>query len=91
MEIFQKKSNTFGGIFPFSHFYRNDRNFLYHLFGLLVPGFMSRKQKNLPDFVNDTTQSGSCFRCQKEIRVPFDGNALTEISVQMVYNFRTNV
>ena len=43
-EIFRKKSNTFQ-VLPFSRFYRNDRNFLYHLFGLLVPGFMSRESE----------------------------------------------
>ena len=32
-------------VLPFSRFYRNDRNFLYHLFGLLVPGFMSRESE----------------------------------------------
>ena len=32
-------------VLPFSLFYRNDRNFLYHLFGLLVPGFMSRESE----------------------------------------------
>ena len=30
---------------PFSRFYRHDRNFLYHLFGLL--GFMSRESEKL--------------------------------------------
>ena len=30
----------------FSRFYRGDRSFLYHLFGLLVPGFMSREREN---------------------------------------------
>ena len=32
-------------VLPFPRFYRNDRNFLYHLFGLLVPGFMSRESE----------------------------------------------
>ena len=32
-------------VFPFPRFYRNDRNFLYHLFRLLVPGFMSRESE----------------------------------------------
>ena len=32
-------------VLPFSRFYRNDRNFLYHLSGLLVPGFMSRERE----------------------------------------------
>ena len=39
VEIFRKK------VIPFSRFYRNDPNFLYHLFGLLVPGFMSRESE----------------------------------------------
>ena len=30
-------------VLPFPRFYRNDRNFLYHLFGLLVPGLMLRE------------------------------------------------
>ena len=32
-------------VLPFSRFYRNDRNFLHHLFGSLVPGFMSRESE----------------------------------------------
>ena len=44
VEIFRKKSNTFRGI-TFFRFSRNNRNFLYHLFGLLVPGFMSRESE----------------------------------------------
>ena len=30
---------------PFFRFYRNDRNFLHHLLGLLVPGLMSRESE----------------------------------------------
>ena len=38
-------------VLPFSGFYRNDRNFLHHLFGLPVEGFKSReREKNLPVF-----------------------------------------
>ena len=44
VEIFRKKVIPFE-VLPFSRFYRNDRNFLYHLFGLLVPGFMSRESE----------------------------------------------
>ena len=44
VEIFRKKEIPFE-VLPFSRFYRNDRNFLYHLFGLLVPGFMSRESE----------------------------------------------
>ena len=44
---FPEKSNTFRGTqVPFSRSYRNDRNFLYHLFGLPVSGFMSRESEN---------------------------------------------
>ena len=31
-------------VLPFSRFYRNDRNFLYHLSGLLVRGFLLRQK-----------------------------------------------
>ena len=44
VEIFRKKVIRFE-VLPFSRFYRNDRNFLYHLFGLPVPGFMSRESE----------------------------------------------
>ena len=39
--IFWKKKSKEG--ITLSQFYQNDRNFLYHLFGLPVPGFMSRE------------------------------------------------
>ena len=44
VEIFRKKVIPFE-VLPFSRSYRNDRNFLYHLFGLPVPGFMSRESE----------------------------------------------
>ena len=44
VEIFRKKVIPFE-VLPFSRFYRNDRNFLFHLFALLVPGFMSRESE----------------------------------------------
>ena len=45
MEILRKKVIPFD-VLPFFCFYRNDRNSLYHLFGLLaVPGFMSRESE----------------------------------------------
>ena len=34
--------------------------------------------------VHGTTQSRSCFRCQKKKTVSFEGTFFTEISVQMV-------
>ena len=71
-------------VLPFSGFYRNDRNFLYHLFGLPVEGFKSRERerKIYLYFVNGTTQSRSCFRYQKKSQYH-----LTEIFQR---NFRTN-
>ena len=33
------------GVLPFSRSYRKDQNFLYHLFGLPVPGFMSKESE----------------------------------------------
>ena len=44
VEIFRKKVIA-SEVLPFSHFYRNDQNFLYHLFGLLVPGFIVRESE----------------------------------------------
>ena len=44
VEIFRKKVVPFE-LLPFSRSYRNDRNLLFHLFGLLVPGFMSRESE----------------------------------------------
>ena len=47
VEIFRKKSSVIPfEVLPFSRFYGNDRNFLYHLFELLVPGFISRESEN---------------------------------------------
>ena len=43
-EIFQNKGNTFRGL-TFFPFLPNDRNFLYHFSGLLVPGFMTRESE----------------------------------------------
>ena len=44
VEILRKKVIPFE-VLPFSRFYRNDGNFLHHLFGLLVPGFMSSESE----------------------------------------------
>ena len=54
-----------------SRFYQNDRNFLYHLFGVPVPGFMLREiEKIYRYFVTDTTQLHSHFG-RKKITVQF--------------------
>ena len=70
-------------VLPFSRSYRNDRNLLYHLFGLPVSGFLSRESEKFTGyFVNCTAQSRSCFRCQKKYHY-----YLTEMFPR---NFRTN-
>ena len=50
VEIFRKKGIPFE-VLPFSRFYQNKRNFLYHLSGLLVPGFMSRESEKFTDIL----------------------------------------
>ena len=82
VEIFREKVIPFE-VLPFSHFYRKDRNFLYHLFGLPVPGFKLRESENLPVFWKwYNSQSRCCFRCQKGYQYH-----LMEIFHR---NFRTN-
>ena len=44
VESSEKKVMAFE-VLPLSRFYRNDRNFWYHLFGLV--GFMSRESEKL--------------------------------------------
>ena len=75
VEIFRKKVIPFE-LLPFSCFYRNDRNFLYHLFGLLVPGFMSRKSENFAGILQyGGNPNPFLFSVpQKKIPEPFDEN-----------------
>ena len=75
VEIFRKKSNTFRGITlsPFSPFVRITSARLH----------VERKRKIYRYFVNGTTQSRSCFRCQKNTSTIWR-KFFTEISVQMV-------
>ena len=85
-ECCRKKSNTRLGIF--SLLYRNDRNVLYHLFGLPVLVLESGKQKMYRYFVNDTTQPHSFFKCEKKIQVPFEQNFSLKFPYkwQVLYN-----
>ena len=78
VEIFRKKVIPFE-VLTFSCFYQNDHNFQFHLFGLPVPGFISRESKNWY-FVHGTTQQIPVFGAEKEYH-------LTEIFQR---NFRTN-
>ena len=83
VEISRKKGIPFE-VLPFSHFYGNDRHFLYHMFGLPSARLhVERKRKIFYRyFENGTTLSRSCFRCQKEYQYH-----LTKIFHQ---NFCTN-
>ena len=61
-------------VLPFSRFYRNDRNFLYHLYGLLVQASCREKAKTLPVFCKWYNSILFLFSVPKKIPVPFDGH-----------------
>ena len=83
VEIFLKKGNTFRGI-PFFPFLPKRPKFSVTFVWITSARLhVERKRKIYRYFVNGTTQSRSCFRCQKNtstIRRKF----FTEISVPMV-------
>ena len=83
VEIFLKKGNTFRGI-PFFPFLPKRPKFSVTFVSITSARLhVERKRKIYRYFVNGTTQSRSCFRCQKNtstIRRKF----FTEISVPMV-------
>ena len=81
VEIFRKKSDTFRGI----HFLLKRPKFSVPFFFIWITSarlHVERKRKIYRYFVNGTTQSRSCFRCQKKYQYH-----LTEIFHR---NFRTN-
>ena len=61
VEIFRKKVIPFE-VLPFSHFYGNDRNFLYHLFGLPSARLHVERKRKIYRYL------------PKNIPVPFDEN-----------------
>ena len=69
-------------VLPFSSFYRNDRKFLYHLSGLLVPASCREKAENLPVFCKWYNSFPFLFSVPKKYQYH-----LTEIFHR---NFRTN-
>jgi len=83
VDIFGKKVIPFE-VLPFSHFYRNDRNFQHCLFGLLKPGFMSlsgeRKWKNYQYFFKWYNSIPFLFSVPKKIPIPFDRNFLLKFA-----------
>ena len=76
VEIFWKRINTFRGL-PFSRFHRNNQNFLYHLSGKPVSGFLLRRMVICFNpgplviwcFANGTTLTHSSF--QKHFQVQY--------------------
>ena len=72
VEIFRKKVIA-SKVLPFSHFYRNHQNFLYHLFGLLVPGFMLRESEKFTGILEVVQLNPVPVFAAKKIPVPFDG------------------
>ena len=65
-------------VLPFSGFYRNDRNFLYHLFGLQWKALSREREKNLPVFCKWYNSIPFLFSVPKKKPVPFDGNFSTK-------------
>ena len=70
-EIFQNKGNTFRGLTFFPFLPKFSVPFFWITSARLHD---ERERKIYRYFVNGTAQSRSCFRCQKKIPVPFDGN-----------------
>ena len=73
VEIFRKKSNTFRGITVFPFLLKRPKISVPFFWITSATLHVERKRKIYGYFVNGTTQSRSCFRCQKKT-VPFDGN-----------------
>ena len=83
VEIFRKKVIPFE-VLPFSRSYRNDQNFLYHLFGLPVPGFMSREGEKFTGILLMVQLNPvPVFGAQKNTSTVWQ-KSFTEIAVQMV-------
>ena len=68
---------------PFSRFYWNDRNLLYHLFGLLVPGFMPRESENFAGILSTVQLNPVPVSDGKKNTGIISPKFLTEISVQI--------
>ena len=81
VEIFRGKLIPFE-VLPFSRSYRDDRDFLYHLFGLLVSGFTSRESENLLVFCKWYNSIPFLFSVSKKYQYHLRGN--------FHRNFRTN-
>ena len=74
VEIFRKKSNSFRGMTFFTCLPQRPKFSAPVVWVTSARLNAERKWKIYRCFVNGTTQFRSCFRCQKKIPVPFDGN-----------------
>ena len=66
VEIFREKSNTFRGITFFPFLPKQPKFFVPFVWITRTRLQVERKRKIYRYFVNGTTQSRSCFRCQKK-------------------------
>ena len=83
IEIFRKKSNTFRGITFFPFLPKRSKFSVPFVWITSARLHVQRRRKIYRYFVNDTTQSSSCFRCQKNASI-IRREIFTEISAQMV-------
>ena len=83
VEIFRKKSNTFGAITFFPFLPKRPKFSVPFVWITSARLHVQRKRKLYRYFVNGTTQSRSCFRCQKNTTNIWR-KFFTAIPVQMV-------
>ena len=83
VEIFRKKSNTFRGITFFPFLPKRPKFSVPFVWITSARLQVERKRTICRYFVNGTTQSRSCFRCQKNTSTIWR-KIFTEISVQTV-------
>ena len=81
VEIFRKKSNTFRGITFFPFLPKWPKFSVPFVLITSARLHVERKWEIYRYFVNGTTQSRSCFRCQKKTSTNW-GKIFTDISVQ---------
>ena len=83
MEIFREKSNTFRGITFFPFLPKRSKFSVPFVWTTSARLHVQRRRKIYRYFVNGTTQSSSCFRCQRNAST-IRREIFTEISAQMV-------
>ena len=84
VNILRKRSNTFRGITVFPFLPKRPKVSVPFVWITSARFHLERKRKIYRYFVNGTTQSRSCFRCQKNTSTISLTEFFTEISVLMV-------